>query len=191
MKERNLFSIVWDFLFKLNIYPPLFIRQIVSICICTIGILIIIFATKKIIYKVGRLEKIYEIVFLLSYIFMVAAFTVFGRMNRYRRDMIVIPFWSIYLFVFRQDIGAIIGLVLNIAMFIPIGLLIRKINPSAKTVILLNFAFLLTILIEIGQLIYQRGTFEMDDILMNILGARIGARKRNNNDTHKRRGYDR
>lgn len=64
----------------------------------------------------------------------------------------------------------------NIAMFIPVGIVwpacFKKLNTIGKTIIAgLGF----TICIEISQLLfYERGS-DIDDIILNTLGAAIGA----------------
>lgn len=58
----------------------------------------------------------------------------------------------------------------NIILFIPIGILL----PRKKRWLI--FPFLFSALIETIQLIFLRGTFELDDIFNNTLGAVIGWR---------------
>lgn len=67
------------------------------------------------------------------------------------------------------------NLILNICMFIPFGFLLplcfNRIDRAWKTYIC---GFLLTLFIEVTQLITGRGVFEADDIINNTLGAMIG-----------------
>ncbi|WP_411349919.1 VanZ family protein [Paenibacillus sp. WLX2291] len=66
-----------------------------------------------------------------------------------------------------------INLLGNVVVFVPFGLLI----PVVRSVRVLPFAgaFALFILVlEILQLITRRGTFDVDDIVLNTLGACLG-----------------
>lgn len=67
------------------------------------------------------------------------------------------------------------NLVLNIVLFIPFGFLLPmlsgKFEKFWKTYVM---GLLLTVLIEVTQLITGRGVFEFDDILNNFVGTMIG-----------------
>ena len=64
--------------------------------------------------------------------------------------------------------------ILNVALFIPIGLLLgcgfRKITWQR----VLCIGALLSIIVEILQLILRRGLCEMDDVIHNIVGGMVG-----------------
>jgi len=64
----------------------------------------------------------------------------------------------------------------NILLFIPLGILLSffcKDHPSTKKIVLLS-AFLLSVCIEVSQFIFRLGVFDVDDILLNFLGAWLG-----------------
>lgn len=68
-------------------------------------------------------------------------------------------------------------MLMNVFLFQPIGLALpnllpKKAHPVAVTVV---FAMLLSIGIEAAQFHYQLGRCEIDDVIMNTLGAVIGA----------------
>ena len=73
----------------------------------------------------------------------------------------LIPFWSYGVKSLRLEI------LLNIILFIPVGLL----SPRWKTV---GLAAWYSMLIELAQLISCRGLFEFDDVIHNALGTAIG-----------------
>lgn len=83
------------------------------------------------------------------------------------------PFDSITLYMNVSDkkefIYNVIG---NIALFIPITFLSGFIFKHSYTSLLIAFG--LTWSIEISQLILICGSFDIDDILLNLLGAFIG-----------------
>jgi len=66
------------------------------------------------------------------------------------------------------------GLVMNIILFLPVGLILPLLWQSGTTLIQTAFSgFLLSLLIEISQLFNYRAT-DIDDLMMNTLGAVIG-----------------
>ena len=64
----------------------------------------------------------------------------------------------------------------NILLFIPFGFLVPKMWKCLRRIPVCVFAgFCLSLTIEITQLLTQRGHFQVDDILMNTIGAGVGA----------------
>lgn len=64
----------------------------------------------------------------------------------------------------------------NILLFIPFGILIPRIWKCTKRLSICTFVgFCLSLGIEITQLLTGRGQFQIDDLLMNAMGAGIGA----------------
>lgn len=61
----------------------------------------------------------------------------------------------------------------NLALFVPVGLLVYVIFGRVRTATLFGGAF--SLLIEITQLVFGLGYTDIDDFLMNTLGAFIGA----------------
>lgn len=64
----------------------------------------------------------------------------------------------------------------NVLLFIPFGILIPRIWKCTKRLSVCTFVgFCLSLGIEITQLLTGRGQFQIDDLLMNAIGAGIGA----------------
>lgn len=92
-----------------------------------------------------------------------------------------IPFEIITRYIIRLTEGTIntdtvvINLLGNIVMFIPLGVIIPFFASGArgwfKTA---AFAAVVMALVETAQLLTARGTFDVDDIILNTLGAAIG-----------------
>jgi len=81
---------------------------------------------------------------------------------------------EISLIPFQWGNGDIIGLILNVIMFIPFGILLPllwKKGAGLKETVFISFLF--SLLIEISQLFNFRAT-DIDDLLMNTLGGLIG-----------------
>lgn len=80
--------------------------------------------------------------------------------------------------VYRKEVGFtsfMINIVGNVVAFIPFGFILPAISPRNRK--FLNIALLsfeLTLSIEIMQLILQVGTFDVDDIFLNLMGGIIG-----------------
>ena len=62
----------------------------------------------------------------------------------------------------------------NIIWFVPFGFLLKKLTRMTAAKIIF-FGFLLSLFIEIMQFIFGTGVSEIDDLLLNTLGAVIGA----------------
>ena len=96
-----------------------------------------------------------------GYLFLILAVTVLDRRPGPKMTYELIPFWSYGVKLLRMEI------LLNIILFIPVGLL----APRWKTV---GLAAGYSLLIELAQLISYRGLFEFDDVIHNALGTAIG-----------------
>lgn len=67
------------------------------------------------------------------------------------------------------------NILLNIAMFVPFGIIFPNIfDRPQKLIPAYLTSFIVTLAIETIQLVFGRGIFEMDDILNNTLGAMVG-----------------
>ena len=64
--------------------------------------------------------------------------------------------------------------IINIAAFIPVGLLIGMIVPRYKLLVASLAGMFLSETFECFQLILHRGVFDVDDLFNNFLGALIG-----------------
>lgn len=94
--------------------------------------------------------------------------------------MNLLPFQTIRLFLgllnhpnFRRD--AVINLVGNIVMFIPLGFLLPKVFPKLHTLRrTLLAAAVIIIIVELAQLLTLLGSCDTDDLILNLLGAALG-----------------
>ena len=96
-----------------------------------------------------------------GYLFLILAVTVLDRTPGPKMTYELIPFWSYGVKSLRMEI------LLNVILFIPVGLL----APKWKTV---GLAAGDSMLIELAQLVSFRGLFEFDDVIHNTLGTVIG-----------------
>lgn len=68
----------------------------------------------------------------------------------------------------------LIGIMQNLILFIPFGFLLYAVADQPRTARILLFGFLLSLAIELCQLFFRLGWFEVDDILHNVLGTYLG-----------------
>lgn len=71
-------------------------------------------------------------------------------------------------------IDPLIGIVQNLILFMPFGFLLYAVTDQPRTARILLFGFLLSLAIELCQLLFRLGWFEVDDILHNVLGTYLG-----------------
>ena len=59
-------------------------------------------------------------------------------------------------------------------LFLPFGFLMSGAYERMSTGKILAFGFLLTLFIEVSQLIFRLGWFEVDDMIHNVFGTYVG-----------------
>ncbi len=68
-----------------------------------------------------------------------------------------------------------INIVMNVVAFVPFGFILPIISPKNKKALnVLLLSLETTLVIEILQMIFQVGIFDVDDIIMNTLGGTLG-----------------
>ncbi len=85
------------------------------------------------------------------------------------------PFESYYIAFAEGGIEVLLQIIINIAMFIPIGFLLPccfKMYEKYRYVLVT--AVIASVSIELLQLIFRMGLFETDDVINNVFGASIG-----------------
>lgn len=107
--------------------------------------------------------------------FLVVSSTVFSRSYTGVHSYRLLPFWS-YREIFhygRMDL--LVENLLNIVLLMPVGLLLPVLNRKLKLKHIILAASVMSYTIELSQLIFCKGLFELfDDPFHNILGAVIG-----------------
>ena len=105
---------------------------------------------------------------LAEYYFLVLCSTVMCRASHGERHIELIPFWN-YLDIWnRVDYPAdLIEVLLNMALFVPIGLLLGGIGFKTKKILLSG-------IFEVSQFAFCKGLCETDDVMHNSVGAFLG-----------------
>ena len=107
--------------------------------------------------QVGR-KKSAAAGLLVAYVFLVMSVTVLSRGHVKEETVYLVPFWSY------------IEIVLNILMLVPVGFLLPVLVKRHAVL----YGILVSVCIEVFQLITGRGYFEVNDLIHNSLGIVIG-----------------
>ncbi|AOZ94147.1 VanZ family protein [Paenibacillus crassostreae] len=91
----------------------------------------------------------------------------------------LIPFETIKLYI--RNMGQlpnwtwIINLFGNVAVFIPFGLTLPVLFPKLRSYWRLGSYFVMIVLfLEVSQMLLRVGSFDIDDVILNVLGVWIG-----------------
>lgn len=107
---------------------------------------------------------------LYVYLFLLISITILSRQPGSRTDVNMELFSTI-----SCNLSENVYPIENILLFIPFGLLLPFVNSRFKKALwTLVLGASSSLLIEIIQLVTQRGYFQTDDVLMNILGTLLG-----------------
>ena len=113
------------------------------------------------------------VLLLLEYVVLLFATTVFSRNCSEAPRFNFIPFWS-YWEITNGRHHLIPEIIMNVIVFVPVGLLLGLAFNKMKWKWVLLFSLLLSASIEILQFVLHRGFSELDDIMHNTLGCLIG-----------------
>lgn len=110
---------------------------------------------------------------LLQYVILLSCITVVLRPAQDTHMFNFMPFWSYRAFYEGQN-AVMAEKIVNVALFIPIGVLLPVAFREIKWYNLLLISVLISISIEVMQFVLYRGYSEVDDVIHNTLGALIG-----------------
>lgn len=117
--------------------------------------------------KKSTLRYISKLAF-IEYTVMLFCSTVVFRDVKAVRKIKYVPFWS-----YAHPDLLIVNL-MNILVFVPIGVLLGFANNRLKWWHVLLIGTAISMSIELLQLAFKRGFFEFDDLIHNVLGCLIG-----------------
>lgn len=112
----------------------------------------------------------YWFVILIVYILIIFYFAVLGRVPS-TKEIIRLDLFQGYVQPVDNSYKDILT---NIIVFIPIGLLVGLFTVKHRVIKVFVIGLLFSLSIECSQLIWQRGTFDVDDLFNNSFGAVIG-----------------
>lgn len=138
---------------------------------------VVVWAAGRYLFRNKYWWKIGNIVGLAISVYGILLFTVLHRGTESLEPAILIPFHSFIEAQVQPEIFR--EMLMNVFLFVPFGLTAPNVLPGLKrfqpVIIAVIFAFILSIVIEFTQYYFHLGRSEVDDVIMNTLGAAIGA----------------
>lgn len=110
---------------------------------------------------------------LIVYLMMVFASTVFSRLKVHQTDLVNFRLLKTWIDRFSGNASNRAELLLNFFMLFPVGVLI-PLSSGKRFFQTVSIGFLITLVIEVLQLVTVRGWFELSDIVDNTVGVAIG-----------------
>lgn len=83
-------------------------------------------------------------------------------------------FWSYFDTFVKQDMTLWHQMIYNVLIFIPCGIFLPFLFKVKKGSVVFKGAVIFSFLIELIQLLFKLGLFELDDIFHNVMGAMLG-----------------
>ena len=118
-------------------------------------------------------KRIIYITLLAAYIGALAGLELFKvTIGVWPRTYQLIPLVTVINNIRRGNTTYIVQMIASIVVFIPLGVFIRIKRKSIRKVIV--YGFLVSLVMEALQFVLRVGTFDVDDIILNVLGAVIG-----------------
>jgi len=154
-----------DYILNYDIGIPLIVVIVTCLFVC--GIVLLLFRVKT---DNAIFARQTSFCLLMGYLFLVLCTTIFYREETFEKRYYLQPLWS-YGVLYNKLLAQII---MNVFLFIPIGFLVGGALKKKHLWNALGFGFVLSLFIEVTQLISTRGVFNVDDIIHNTLGCVIG-----------------
>lgn len=121
--------------------------------------------------SLAKKEIFLRVIFAL-YICAVFVVTGIGTIYEIFRYKLAVADWELNLVPFHS--GITIGMILNVIMFVPLGFMVPAVFKQCRSIAQITMCgFIFSLLIELSQLLNRRCT-DIDDLLMNTLGAILG-----------------
>lgn len=131
---------------------------------------------RKQIRGLGKIFFICYIVFILYFLLISDWYGRSGELPEYTYNLVLFKeinrFWT-----YREILGTFVvfaNLVGNVLIFIPFGFTMPMASKYRSFMITTVYSFLLSLLVEVFQLVTKVGSFDVDDLLLNTIGGAIG-----------------
>ena len=127
--------------------------------------------------RIGTFLFILYIIALAYFLFFAEEYGRTTSMGDYRYNLVL--FKEVRRFIkYRETLGTsavVINLAGNVIGFIPFGFILPIINRRTRSLLQIGLlSFQLSLAIEVAQLIFKVGSFDVDDLLLNTAGGIIG-----------------
>lgn len=136
---------------------------------------------KRVKKKIKAAGAVLFVIYILALIYFLFFAERFGQLafaeREYHYNLVLFQeikrFW-----IYRKQLGTLAvmaNLLGNVVGFIPFGLILPIISREARGFFFITFSgFTLSLCVETVQLVTKLGCFDVDDLVMNTLGAAIG-----------------
>ncbi|WP_160725041.1 VanZ family protein [Bacillus sp. USDA818B3_A] len=123
-------------------------------------------------------KRLVHVLFLLAIVFIISLTLIADPTGTREHRYNFIPFKIITRILFHKSLyDIILNIAGNIILFLPFGFLLplswRKVNTIYKAILI---GALLSITVECAQIIYPDRLTDIDDVILNTLGAALGYR---------------
>src|SRR5687768_10622336 len=126
-----------------------------------------------------KYTRIFLFICLLSYLFLLSYLLFFSQYRHSVEGLLsynLVPFKTLvgYFSTF-EGLSITDQFIGNVIAFVPFGFLLPLIASRLRSfTLMLRSTFIFSLLIEIAQLLFQVGAFDVDDLFLNTLGGVIG-----------------
>ena len=161
----NDLRLVKKYMLQFDVGVPLYV--ILALLVIVTGVIIGLYLTKK-----DRSSFIRNALLSLlwGYLFFVLCTTLLFRECSETIRYYLFPFWSYDVLNYK----VIAQHILNVLMFVPIGFLLSSVLNRTRWMQVIEMGCLLSVMIEILQLLTRRGVCNIDDVIHNTIGCAIG-----------------
>ena len=161
----NDLRLVNKYMLQFDVGVPLYV--ILALLVIVTGVIIGLYLTKK-----DRPSFIRNalLTMLWGYLFFVLCTTLFFRDSSEEMRCYLFPLWSYDVLNYK----VIAQHILNVLMFAPVGFLLGAIMNGRRGMPVIELGCLLSVMIEILQLLTRRGACNIDDVIHNTIGCAIG-----------------
>ena len=161
----NDLRLVKKYMLQFDVGVPLYV--ILALLVIVTGVIIGLYLTKK-----DRSSFIRNALLSLlwGYLFFVLCTTLLFRECSETIRYYLFPFWSYDLLNYK----VIAQHILNVLMFVPIGFLLSSVLNRTRWMQVIEMGCLMSVMIEILQLLTRRGVCNIDDVIHNTIGCAIG-----------------
>ena len=161
----NELSLVKKYMLQYDVGIPLYV--ILALLVIVAGVCIGLYLTRK---DKSSFIRNSLLTILGGYLFFVLCTTLFFRESSETMRYYFFPFWSYDVL----NYNIIAQLILNVLLFVPIGFLLGAIIKERRWMLVIEMGCLLSLMIEILQLLTRRGVCNIDDVIHNTIGCAIG-----------------
>lgn len=126
----------------------------------------------------NKAAKLFAWLLFAEYLFVVYGITVFFRDVNPNYGNYYTPFWNYKEIIHGEDPSLLYEVIMNVVLFVPIGLLwsaqSKKRTNKQQWLTAFVLGMGLSMGIEMLQLVFKKGSFEIDDIIHNTVGCMLG-----------------